>query len=128
MPTSEPSSQLLSRVGLAVVLGIFFLLFGFGSTSASGNLVAEPWDKVVHLAVFATLAIGLRALLPAWSFFLIALLSLAIGGADELHQFFVPTRQPGLDDWLADAVGTLCGLLLWRWLAYRQYARLPFKA
>jgi VanZ family protein len=125
---SRASSQLLSRVGLAIVVGIFLLLFGFGSTPASGNLVAAPWDKVVHLAVFATLTIGLRAVLPTWSIYLIAALSLVTGAADELHQYFVPTRHPGLDDWLADAVGTVCGLMLWRWLEYRQSIKVPFRA
>ena len=128
MPIDAALRHPRSRLGLAVVVGIFLLLFGFGSTSASGNLVAAPWDKVVHLAVFATLAIGLRAILPAWSIFLIAALSLGIGAADELHQYFVPTRHPGLDDWLADAVGTLCGLLLWRWLVHQQIIKLPFRA
>ena len=56
MPTDAAGRRpLLTAVGTAVVVGIFFLLFGFGSTPASGNLVPAPWDKGVHLAVFATL-------------------------------------------------------------------------
>lgn len=110
----------LARIGLLMVAGIFFLLFGFGSTPASGNLVATPWDKVLHLLVFATLAFGLSAAMPRTALAVVAALSLSIGLADELHQYFVPSRQPGLDDWLADAAGTFCGLLLWRWLGARQ--------
>jgi VanZ family protein len=105
---------------MAVVVGILFLLFGFGSTPGSGNLVTTPWDKVVHLAVFAILAIALRLTLPAWSLGWIAALSMTIGLADELHQYFVITRHPGLDDWLADAAGTVCGLTVWHWLESRQ--------
>lgn len=110
----------LTRVGLLMVAGIFFLLFGFGSTPASGNLVATPWDKVLHLLVFAALAIGLSAAWPRAAISTIAALALGIGLADELHQYLVPTRQPSIDDWLADAAGTFCGLLLWQRLARRQ--------
>jgi VanZ family protein len=105
---------------MAVLIGIFLLLFGFGSTSASGNLVAAPWDKLVHLAVFATLAVALRVTLPARSMVWIAVLALTIGLADELHQYFVPNRHPDLDDWLADAAGICGGLVIWRWLEHRQ--------
>ncbi len=118
MPTDKAAP--LSRLGLLMVLGIFFLLFGFGSTAASGNLVATPWDKIIHLLVFAALAFGLSAAMPKAALSSVAALALGIGLADELHQYFVPTRQPGLDDWLADAAGTFCGLLFWRWLGRRQ--------
>lgn len=116
MPTRTGRSSLLWLLGAGIVAGIFLLLFGFGSTKASGGLVPSPWDKVVHFSVFATLAIGLRIVMPKLSFLLIAILGLSIGAADELHQFLVPTRQPDLDDWLADFAGTLAGLALWFWL------------
>ena len=118
MPTDKALP--LSRLGLFMVLGIFFLLFGFGSTPASGNLVATPWDKVIHLLVFAALAFGLSAARPKAPISAVAALALGIGLADELHQYLVPTRQPSIDDWLADAAGTFCGLLLWHWLGRRR--------
>lgn len=121
MPTDAARCDATGRFGLFIVVAIFLLLFGFGSTPASGGLVAAPWDKLVHLGVFASLAIGLRILLPRQSIILITILTLSIGAADELHQIFVPNRQPDLDDWLADLAGTAVGLLCWLWLK-----RLPF--
>lgn len=116
MPTESGQRRPLERPGLFLVIGIFVLLFGFGSTSASGGLVSSPWDKMVHLGVYAALAIGLRIVMPRLSIFLIAALALSVGLADEFHQSFVPTRQPELDDWLADLAGTVGGLLAWHWL------------
>ena len=121
MPIRLSQGGTLGRLGLFVVLAIFILLFGFGSTSASGGLVSAPWDKIVHFCVFATLVVGLRVTMPGLSALTIGALALCIGLADELHQYFVPDRQPELDDWLADLAGTLCGLLVWR-----KLARLPF--
>jgi VanZ family protein len=108
MPTE---ARAWSRPGLYIVGGILFLLFGFGSTPASANLVAEPWDKLVHFGVFACLTVGLRLLLPRVPLTLIIGIALAIAIGDELHQFLVPQRQPGWDDGLADMVGVGGGLL-----------------
>lgn len=114
MPTDAVRRRtLLTILGTAVVMGIFFLLFGFGSTPASGNLVANPWDKGVHLAVFAILAIGLRMLMPGLPGWLLFGLAIVIALADELHQFWVPSRQPDWNDGIADLLGTVLGLTLW---------------
>lgn len=123
MPIRPGVSRELPLLGLLVILAIFFLLFGFGSTPASGNLVASPFDKGVHLGVFAALACALRLTLPTLPLFLIAGLALSIGAADEFHQYFVPTRQPALDDLLADACGVFCGLWGWHWLAPKRACR-----
>ena len=113
-----------STLGIAVVSGIFLLLFGFGSTPGSANLVAHPWDKLLHLFIFTILTVGLRLSLPRIPVSLIIGIALSVALADELHQFFVPLRQPSWDDGIADAIGVLCGLTLWwqykrTWLAQR---------
>jgi len=123
MPIRQGTSREPWLLGLLVILGIFFLLFGFGSTPASGNLVAPPLDKVVHLGIFATLAISLRVTLPTLPLFLIGGLALGIGAVDEFHQYFVPTRQPALDDLLADAFGVFGGLWGWHRLAMKRACR-----
>lgn len=123
MPIRPGATREFWLLGLLVVIAILFLLFGFGSTLASGNLVASPLDKMVHLGIFATLTVGLRLTLPSLSTALIAGLALSIGIADELHQYFVPTRQPALDDFLADAVGVFCVILIWHKLAMKQPRR-----
>lgn len=119
MPTNQPAWRQPSRLALAVIIGIFILLFGFGSTSASANLVVHPWDKLVHFGVFSTLTVALRLSLPKLPVSIIIGLALSIALADELHQFFVPQRQPDWDDGLADAVGVLCGLIAWGW--YKKF-------
>lgn len=115
MPTSQQDWRQPSRPALAAIVGIFILLFGFGSTSASANLVAHPWDKLVHFGVFSMLTVALRLSLPKLPVTIIIGLALSVALADELHQFFVPQRQPDWDDGLADGVGVLCGLLAWGW-------------
>ncbi|WP_434514375.1 VanZ family protein [Dechloromonas sp. ARDL1] len=114
MPTDALRRRtLLTVLGTAVVVGIFFLLFGFGSTPGSGNLLPNPWDKGVHIAVFAILAIGLRMLMPGLPGWVLFGLAIVIALADELHQLWVPTRQPDWNDGIADLLGAALGLTLW---------------
>ena len=101
------------QLGGLIVVAVLFLLFGFGSTSASANLVVPPWDKVVHFAVFSVFAIGLRIWLADLRWPWILLLAAGIGVVDELHQLFVPGRYAEIDDALADAFGAAVGLLVW---------------
>lgn len=121
MPTdSVQRRSLLTLLGTAVVLGIFFLLFGFGSTPASGNLVPSPWDKGVHLGVFATLAVGLRMLMPGLPAGILFGMTAVVALSDEIHQLWVPTRQPDWHDGIADLLGAAIGLAGWRnWLKWR---------
>lgn len=107
-------------LGTLIVLSIFSLLFGFGSMPASGHLVPSPWDKVVHMAVFATLALGMRTLMPGLPVWLLFTLGAVIGATDEIHQIWVPTRQPGWDDEMADLVGMGVGLLICRTLKHEE--------
>lgn len=37
---------------------------------------------------------------------LVIALALLVGAVDEIHQSFLPGRVAGLDDWLADVVGS----------------------
>jgi VanZ family protein len=113
MPTRLLRRLPPSGLGIGVVLGVCILLFGFGSTPASANLVTHPWDKLVHLCVFAVLTFGLRLTLPRIPVSMIIGMALSIALADELHQFFVPQRQPSWNDGIADSIGVLWGLTLW---------------
>ena len=128
MPT-DPLRRLAStRFGFIVVFCVFVLLFGFGSTPASANLVAHPWDKLAHVSVFAILTFGLRLALPRIPVSLIIGLALSVALADELHQFFVPQRQPGWDDGIADAIGVLGGLGIWHQYRRSRPRRSPCEA
>ena len=116
MPTRLLRRLPPTGLGIGVVLGVFILLFGFGSTPASANLVAHPWDKLVHLGVFAVLTFGLRLSLPRIPVSMIIGIALSVALADELHQLFVPQRQASWDDGIADGIGVLLGLsLCWQY-------------
>ena len=67
-------------------------------------MISPPWDMLAHLAWYATLA-GLLVLglgRRAWLW--------VLAGWDVWHQFDLPGRSPGIDDWLADALGVLAGV------------------
>lgn len=95
------------------------LLFIGGHQPVSGRLFTPPWDKVAHFCFFATLT-----LLGAIAFIRLPLAPLgmmviALGGADEIHQLFVPGRHAGLDDLAADAAGCVLALMVAFWLRRR---------
>lgn len=78
-------------------------------------------DKLAHAALFGVLA-GLTRLAgagrhAAW------LLALTVGAVDELHQAFVPQREPELLDLLADGAGAAAAIAAVEWLARRWGAR-----
>jgi VanZ family protein len=84
------------------------------------------WDKLNHLAAFATLAVcavfGWRSARAARLAVLLALL--AYGGAIELLQLQVPNRSAEWSDLGADAIGIGVGALLALvWLRRRKEAR-----
>lgn len=75
----------------------------------------QPFDKLVHFSLYAVLGYlvtralrvsGYRTVLAAG---LGLLGTLSFAALDELHQFWVPTRAPMLNDWVADAVGLTVG-------------------
>ncbi|MHB1084259.1 MAG: VanZ family protein [Thiobacillus sp.] len=108
-----PGASLILAV---LLLGLF--VWGGNQPQAAG-LIPAPWDKLAHLAWFATLAgllvfglrsAGIRVLL------LVALACAALGAWDEWRQLTLPGRTFGLDDLLADGVGIAFGLLLTVWV------------
>lgn len=86
------------------------MYFWGNSQPEAAGLIPAPWDKLAHLAWYAVLSgllltgFGRRA----WTWIFAAMLLLA--GWDEWHQATLPGRQPGMDDWIADAVGVSIGL------------------
>ncbi len=103
--------------GAALLLAVLLLgLFVWGGNQPqAAGAVPPPWDKLAHLAWFATLAGLLRLGLPNLGMrgvLALALASLGIGLWDEWRQLALPGRHFGLDDLLADAAGIALGLLL----------------
>lgn len=89
------------------------------------------FDKVVHAAVYAVAgALIFRALrrttslTPVRAVLYAAVIATAYGVTDEIHQSFVPFREPDVRDGIADAAGGLLGAFAsWRVFGSKQQAR-----
>ena len=99
-------------VAILAALGIVAALFVGGRQSIAVGLIPTPWDKLVHAGVFALLActIGLSSNLRGWHKLAVAFFSaLLVGALDELHQMYLPGREAGVDDFIADIIGSIFG-------------------
>jgi len=97
--------------------------------SSQPRLIELPyvlsWDKLQHCVAYAVggaalaHAAGARGRGP-WPWPAVAL-GVLYGASDELHQWFVPGRSSDLRDLLADTLGVLAGVLLYRtFLSWRD--------
>jgi VanZ family protein len=80
-------------------------LFVLGRTPYAVGLIPSPWDKLVHVLVFALLTLLLSYTLGARAARLAVILALAVGIADEAHQMFLPGRSSDVTDFMADMFG-----------------------
>ncbi len=77
-------------------------------------------DKGVHLLEFTLLGfflafgyfLSLKSSVATKSY-LTVISGMLLGGLDELHQYFVPTRSLEAMDFVADSIGVLAGLLIY---------------
>lgn len=80
-------------------------------------------DKTAHLAAYGGLAVvifwaiheQLRPSARPGGYWLPGLLTVLYGASDELHQWFVPSRNASLGDLAADTAGALAALALLYW-------------
>ena len=90
------------------------------------------WDKLQHCTAYAVGGAALAHALRGgprrpwpWA---AALLGSLYGVSDEVHQHFVPGRNSDWHDWLADTLGVLAGIFLYRtyltWRGRRDARRL----
>lgn len=103
------------RLCIALAAAITFQLFYLGAQPFAAGLIPAWWDKLAHLAVFATLTallwIGTAGRMPL----AVIATAIAIGAFDELHQASLPGRRADAIDFLTDAgaaIGTAF-LILW---------------
>lgn len=98
------------------------------TASAQTQLVELPWvlgwDKLQHCAAYAlggaALAYALRARANGGWPWLAAALGSLYGVSDEIHQRFVHGRSSDWRDWVADTLGVLLGIFLYRtYLSWR---------
>jgi VanZ family protein len=83
-----------------------------------------PLDKVAHFSAYGVLGLLLgfgwwqhERRPAAW---ILLLLGMLVGAADELHQTMVPGRSAELADFVADAAGVLTGFWLSVWWLRRR--------
>lgn len=115
-PTYSNWISVASLLLAVLLLGLF--VWGGYQPQAAG-LIPTPWDKLAHLAWFATLTgllvLGLRGSgmrIPL----MVALACITLGAWDEWRQLTLPGRSFGLDDLLADGVGVALGIFLACWM------------
>lgn len=85
-------------------------------------------DKFLHLVEYGILGVlGYRAFRwasgprAATSAVLLAIVAGSIYGAtDEVHQAFVPMREAGVLDWIADTIGSVIGARGLSWIEQRR--------
>lgn len=116
----------------APVFGYAALIFYFSAQSHPEEqlpqfLIREVSDKLLHAAEYAVLGAlcyrGFRwAAGPAVARQAV-LLSIVVASAyavtDEVHQFFVPSREASAWDWVADTIGAAIGSVSWSYFAER---------
>lgn len=72
-------------------------------------------DKVAHFGAYLVLGFLLaRATSPSDRWLILAIaIGWGVGALDELFQSTVPGRHASVGDWLADAAGTVAGVLVY---------------
>ena len=87
-------------------------------------LFEEISDKVLHAVEYAGLAglcyrafrWGVRGQVASHALLFAIVTASLYGITDEAHQLFVPFRESGWQDWLADAIGAVIGATSWRFI------------
>ncbi len=113
MSTKVRWLRLLAILFLAIMLlGIFI----GGREPGAGSLFPEPWDKLVHLACYATLTIMTAIAFPKLPLPILLVIIVSIGASDEIAQTYIPGRSADIEDYVADFLGSLMTLGPIYWL------------
>jgi len=106
-------------IPLIIAILIAAIIFYLSSIPASGfpsGLGVKT--KIYHFIVFASLAFFLSISMVGrnkenHSIYLTIIISIFYAMTDELHQLFVPGRNPAVTDILIDSVGVIAGSLVY---------------
>jgi len=119
-----------------VPLIIYWLILFIATTLPAERLPSVGFsDKINHFLAYFVLAVlvNLMLIYQRKSRFLFEtaqiatiIICLFYGALDELHQLLVPGRSAETWDWVADALGTLTGVLIVYLLINRLRYRLKF--
>lgn len=95
------------------------LIFFLSSKPLTVDIEFPLIDKAIHMAEFGILGFLLlfgfsRSLKypPHIKFILALVTGILLGILDEVHQYFIPTRESDVLDFLADVVGIVLGAIL----------------
>ncbi|TFH02726.1 MAG: VanZ family protein [Calditrichales bacterium] len=92
--------------------------------------VGFDWfDKVVHFFVFGVLGLfmarGLKnsdyRKIRDHFFKLSMIVSIFYGALDEVHQYFVPGRYASVWDWIADTLGIILAVSIYKYILKRKH-------
>lgn len=100
-------------LSLAIAMATFVLV-GARKVGEVGSVPGPYLDKIVHGVYYGIMAIlvdrGFGGRLPVVAM----AIAIVVGGADEVHQMSLATREASIFDWIADVTGAVLLTLLWR--------------
>ena len=121
LPSGRMSKRSIFRNLYRTLPAVFLMgaIFHVSSFSFSHGLSSDFPDRLFHFAEFFALGLltarmvapEVEGRLPVRSFLLAFAIVLGYGLLDEIHQSFVPGRQPSGLDLLFDASGGILGIL-----------------
>jgi VanZ family protein len=127
---SDSRLRSLSLLMALTSMGLLFYLSHQPSLPTPSLFPAQ--DKIIHALAYGALAVMLLGSYPlradrySWQQIGASVVIASLYGAsDELHQSFVPGRNPEIGDWLADTLGALIAVLLVAWLVKNRHALKP---
>lgn len=109
---SSPHKRQLVNVLRALIAIALLAAVLWASLSVISFSPTHPWDKLLHFLGYASLML-LLGLLWRRQLIWVCLMLIAFGGVVEYWQGYVPRRSPSIEDFYADALGTvlMCGLM-----------------
>jgi len=116
MNLANPSSAMRLLAACLLAILVVNLLY-HGQQPYAVGLVRPPFDKVLHLVLFASVGTLLWIAAGARHILMVIVLAVMLGLLDEIMQSFNPGRSADWTDLLADTIGAGLGVLLCRRLA-----------
>lgn len=113
-------------IAIAILAAYWVALFVLTHIPIKIRVPVTNWDKAAHVVAYAGLSFLLACVLsrPDRSAIrlCVAVLAMALfyGAADELIQALIPGRTADWKDWLADVLGAVIGLVVFRVFTSRR--------
>jgi VanZ family protein len=123
MPNKGKLRWFLSYQAPAIVWALLIFILSSIPKLPLPELDLDFKDKIAHTVAYAILgyltarALFYQSRFPGWrkKFLLFAiLLGIVYGISDEIHQYFVPGRVADVGDLIADGVGVILGVMIFR--------------